>query len=84
MIGLQGTFCVYLYSKAGSVAFLEEGLSDLFIGHYSCQERKFPCLEVEILLLKFRPVTFPPLLDGHGDLTVLFLPAAAFYVLEGC
>lgn len=90
MIGLQGTFGVYLYSTARPVVFLEEGLSDLFFRqsipafHYSCQQRKFPCLEVETWLLKFKPVTFSPLLDGHRELTVRSLPAAAFYGLEGC
>lgn len=76
MIRLQGTSGVYLYSKAGSVVFLEKGLSDLFFRqsmptfHYSCQQRKFPCLEVETLLLTFKPVTFSPHLDGRGELTV--------------
>lgn len=46
--------------------------------------RKFSWLEVETLLLKSKPVTFFLLLDECRKLTVQFLPAAVFYVLEGC
>lgn len=89
MMRVQGRCGVSFYSEARSVDFFKEGLSGPLFRQFISTfiilaNRKFSWLEVETLLLKSKPVTFFLLLDECRKLTVQFLPAAVFYVFEGC